>query len=294
VDLHQLQTFVIVAQEENVTRAAERLYLSPPAVSAHISALEAELNVRLFLRSSKGMRLTDEGHALRTRAEQILSATREMVEHARAFQDQLSGVLDVGINASPSYLRLAPLTLAIRSVHPALNLHFVESISGRIIDAVLNRRMDAGYLFGPPPPAGLCSVPLTQANLVIAAPAAWENQLEDANWGDIAALPWITQDEYCPFQDLADSLFRERGLSPQQTVQVSSEATKLALVTSGVGLALLEESEAVEAAQAGRIAIWHSESVECALSFVYLASREDDPLIRALVDAVVCAWQSQD
>jgi DNA-binding transcriptional LysR family regulator len=294
VDLHQLQTFVIVAQEENVTRAAERLYLSPPAVSAHISALEAELKVRLFLRSSKGMRLTDEGQALRTRAEQILSATRDMVDHARTFQDQLSGVLDVGVNAPSSFLRLAPLTLAIRSVHPALNLHFVESISGRIIDAVLNGRMDAGYLFGPPPTPPICSIPLTQARLVIGAPAAWASQLETAGWEEIAALPWITQGEYCPFQNLADLLFRTRGLSPQQTVQVSSEATKLALVTSGVGLALLEESEAVEATRAGQIAIWHSEPIECALSFVYLASREDDPLILALVDAVLCAWKFQD
>jgi DNA-binding transcriptional LysR family regulator len=291
MDLHQLRTFIAVAQEENVTRAAERLYLSPPAVSAHISALEAELNVRLFQRSSKGMRLTDEGRALRSRAEQILAATRDMVEHARVLQNELSGALRVGVNASPSYLRLADLALTLQAEHPHVSLHFVESVSGRIIDALLSDRLDAGYLFGPPPHSAIHTVPLTQARLVIAAPAGWADQVEGAGWSDLAALPWIAQDDYCPFQEMVDSLFRARGLSHHQRLQASSEATKLALVASGVGLALLEETEAVEAAQAGKIAIWDEEPLECPLSFAYLASRQHDPLIGALVDAMRCAWE---
>ena len=79
VSLLQLETFVAVAEERNVGRAARRLHLSQPPVSRHLSALEAELGTRLFERTSRGMRLLPAGQALLPRARDILGA----VEAAR-------------------------------------------------------------------------------------------------------------------------------------------------------------------------------------------------------------------
>jgi len=61
MELYQLKTFVTVAEEGHLTRAAERLFTSQPAISAHIKSLEEELGVTLFHRTPKGMQLTTEG-----------------------------------------------------------------------------------------------------------------------------------------------------------------------------------------------------------------------------------------
>ena len=74
MEYYHLRTFVAVAEEEHLTRAAERLNASLPAVSAHIRGLEEELGVVLFSRTPKGMRLTDEGRALLVEARQALPA----------------------------------------------------------------------------------------------------------------------------------------------------------------------------------------------------------------------------
>src|SRR4030095_15016002 len=74
MELYQLRTFIVVAEEGNVTRAAARLGLTPPSVSAQIKHLEEELHVQLFVRTSQGMCLTDHGIHLRSKGEHNLQA----------------------------------------------------------------------------------------------------------------------------------------------------------------------------------------------------------------------------
>ena len=76
MDLYQLRTFLTVAEEGHLTRAAEKLFTSQPAVSTHIRVLEEELGVQLFERSAKGMTLTAQGTALREHARRIVDATQ--------------------------------------------------------------------------------------------------------------------------------------------------------------------------------------------------------------------------
>ena len=73
-----MRTFVTVAEEGHLTRAAGRLFTSQPAISAHIKALEEELGVPLFVRTPKGMQLTKEGELLKAQAEKALDTIKEM------------------------------------------------------------------------------------------------------------------------------------------------------------------------------------------------------------------------
>ena len=85
MELYQLRTFAMVADEGNLSRAAKRLHASQPAVSAQIKALEEELGVHLFLRTPKGMTLTADGLRLREHAGQV------RVGHALGQQHQPDG-----------------------------------------------------------------------------------------------------------------------------------------------------------------------------------------------------------
>jgi len=290
VELYQLRTFVIVAEEKNVTRAAKRLFMTPPAVSAHIKALEEELNVTLFVRTPQGMQITEKGLLLRTKAEQTLRAAQDIVNHATQMQDYLMGRLAIGLNGSPGFLRVGQLVSQMGVNYPGIDLAFASSVSGKIIEDLQTGNLDVGYIFGTSPVDAVVSHCLATVELVIAAPRQWESQVEIATWKDIADLPWIYSTIYCPFQVIIDGLFEQRGLKCRRAVQSEDDLTKYELVSSGVGLALLERHEAEEGVAAGKITIWKTDPIQCELSFAYLRERKQDPLIMALEAEMIRIW----
>jgi DNA-binding transcriptional LysR family regulator len=292
VDLQQLRTFVVVAEEKSVTKAAKRLFLTPPSVSMQIKTLEDELGVQLFVRTSKGMALTIQGSQLKARAEQTLQAAQEMRQYAAAMQEQLLGAIRFGLNATPHLLRIAPVITQIRARYPGITVTFEHSVSGKILSALQEHTLDIGYVFGPIPAATLTGQRVCMVDLVVAAPIRWAGRVQQAYWEDLAALPWIVADEYCPFQDLVAQQFAQRHLDYQRVVQASDEATRLELVSAGVGLALLEQSEASTAADEGKLVMWETAAIPCALSLVYARERQHEPLIKTVAQAVLEVWRS--
>jgi len=290
MELHHLRTFVVVAEEGNVTRAVRRLFMTPPAVSAHIKALEDELNISLFVRTPHGMQITEKGAVLRVKADQILRAAQDLVNRATQMQDYLIGRLAIGLNASPNLLRVAPLVTHMRDACPGIELAFATSVSGTIIDHLQHHVLDSGFIFGASPCESVVALPLAVVDLVIAAPKTWEERVQGAGWDDLARLPWICSTGYCPFQGIVDDLFQQRQLTCQPIVQSDDEMTKRELVSAGVGLALLERSEAEQAAREGSLVIWPSDPIPCELSFAVAKDRQDDPLVAALKSQVLAAW----
>lgn len=290
MELHHLKTFVIVAEERNLTRAADRLYMTPPSVSAHIKALEDELGVTLFVRKPQGMEITEHGEILRVKAEKILNSTREMVNLSKKLQASLTGTTRIGLSATSVYQRAAKLISQMQKEHPDIELTFNASCTHKIIQGLKNHSMDAGYMFGAIEDEAITGYELDIADLVITAPAAWKDQVAEAGWKEIAALPWIGSSYYCPFQTAAEKLFKKRKLAMNHVVWMDDEFNKCALVEAGVGLALLERSEAEQAALGGKIFIWKTEPIKCKLSWVYLRNRGDDPLIAALTAEVLNIW----
>lgn len=292
MELYQLRTFVIVAEEGNLTRAAQRLFMTPSSVSVQIKALEDELNVSLFVRTPRGMEITEKGKLLRTKAEQTLQAAQDLVNHATEMQHHLMGSLQIGLNAAPNFLKIAQLVAAMQEDCPGIALSFVASVSGKIIDSLKDGSLDVGYIFGASPCAEVRACRLGTADLVIAGPKQWQTELESADWAGIAGMPWIFSTIYCPFEVMTDRLFQRRGLARRQTVHAGDEATKCELVGAALGLALLEKSEANQAAQAGKIVIWETEPIQCELCLAYLARRGDDPLIRVVRATALKIWDN--
>ncbi len=290
MELNHLKTFVVVAEEKNVTRAAERLFMTPPSVSAHIKALEDELNVTLFVRKPQGMEITEHGEVLRLKAEKILNSAREMVNLSQKLQASLTGTNRIGLSATAGFQRASKLTGQMQKAFPDVELTFVTSSTYKIIQGLKNHSLDAGYIFGPIEDDTLTGYPLGAADLVVAAPLAWKDRITNARWSDIAALPWISSTSYCPFQVIAEKIVKKKKLVLQQVVRTDDEATKYELVRMGVGLCLLEKGEAEQAAAEGKIMVWHTDPISCKVSWVHLKNRKDDPLISALTTEVLKVW----
>mgnify|MGYP000857569295 CR=1 FL=1 len=100
MDIYQLRTFVTVAREGSITRAATLLHLSQPAVSAHIKAMEDALELSLFERTPRGMSLTPEGQRLLSKAQQTLAAHEDLMAEAARSKGELSGKLRLGAGSN--------------------------------------------------------------------------------------------------------------------------------------------------------------------------------------------------
>ncbi|MBL8061804.1 MAG: LysR family transcriptional regulator [Anaerolineales bacterium] len=291
MELNHLKTFIAVAEEKNVTKAAERLYMTPPSVSAHIKALEDELGVSLFIRKPQGMEITEHGEILRIKAEKILNSAREMVNLSKKLQTSLTGSTHIGLSATSSFQRAAKLINNMQNEYPDIELTFLASYTYKIIQGLKNHSMDAGYIFGPVEDEALVGHPLATADLVIVAPAEWKARVAEAGWAEIAALPWVGSTVYCPFQVILEKLFKKRKLVMNHVVRADNEGNKCELVQAGIGMALLEKSEAEEAEANGKLYIWKTEPITSKVSWVYLKNRKDDPLLSALTNEVMKVWE---
>ena len=290
MELNHLQTFIVVAEEGNVTRAAERLFMTPSSVSAHIKALEDELNITLFVRKPQGMEITEHGSILRARAESIVRGAQDMVDLSAKLQDSLTGKARIGLNTNIKFLRAASLIAAMRQSYPQVDLVFEATSTGRTFPSLRERSLDAGFIFGDAPDKFIVTHSLFKAELVVAAPITWQSQIARASWKDMALLPWIYPTTYCAFHSIVDKTFKRDRISYQQAVTSDDNLTKLELVSAGIGLALLEKTEAEEAMAEGKITIWDRRSFDCDLSWAYLKNRREDPLICALTNEVLKTW----
>lgn len=292
MELLHLRTFIVVAEEENLTRAAQRLYLTPPTVSAHVKALEEELNVMLFIRSSTGMQLTEKGILLKEKALATLNAAQNLVNHATELQENLIGQLRFGLNASSRLLRIPQLISELETACPGIQLELSSSSTGKLLKQLQKQHLDISFIFDPPPQPEITALPLQDVELAIAVPAIWKDKIQQQNWEELSRLPWVCTDGYCPFQRLIESRFEELDLTFERLVMSDDERTKLDLVRDGVGISLLEYDALEEDVQQNRIIIWKKEMFSAHLHLAFLNRRSEDPLLKALLAVALDIWKS--
>lgn len=290
MELYQLRTFVTVAEEGHLTRAADRLHTSPPAVSSHIKALEEELGVPLFARTPKGMTLTPAGELLRRQAEHTLAAASEFLLQAKQLHKEVVGEARVALNTNAAFLRVAELHGLLAQRYPRLDVTFLDSNSGDILEDIRDEKLDAGFFFGEHHPPEVAALRLYETEMAIVSPIAWKERVERASVAEIAALPWITTTTRCPYFRVINKLFESHGLAQASVVTADQEAAVHALVESGVGIALVRGDEAQVLERAGHCCRWPGTVPKIPLQFGYSQRREHDPLIHALKETAQAVW----
>lgn len=291
VDLNRLRTFVTVAREGNLTRAADILCLSQPAVSGQVKALEDELGLKLFRRFSRGMELTQAGRALLNEAEQAITSALHVKARAQTLREGVGGELRIGTITEPAILRLGQTLGRLSSKHPGLRLSLLQGISGDVIEWAIEGRIDAGYVIGAPDDPRVIAVQVAPVTLRVVAPAAWASRIRGLDWAGIAKLPWIATPAKCSFSRLANQMFARHTVRLQATVEADQEHTLRGLVASGVGLTVLREDVALEAQAAGEVVIWKPGIEVSHLYFIFAREREATPALRAMLDAVNDVWE---
>lgn len=295
VYLHQLRTFCVVAEEENISRAAQRLFLSAPSVSAHIKALEDELGLPLFVRGSRGMSLTEAGHALWEDAEDVLARVDSMRQRAHTLADLVAGTLRIGINNPPETLRLNALIGRLSERHPSLRFETEFGPSRTILAGVTDKQLDVGFFEGPLPPGDLESVPLEQRRLILIAPSAWGEELAAAPVRELQRRPWIFVSEGCSYFAAGQRWSERHQLQLNARIRVSpDDRTTISLVADGLGLSIVSR-EALEAnAYRDSVAILPQFEDAVLLSLAYRQDRKETSLVKAVLGVVRELWSVGD
>ncbi|HJU71721.1 MAG TPA: LysR family transcriptional regulator [Paucimonas sp.] len=291
MDLIQLRAFVTVAQEGNLTRAAERLHLTQPAVSLQIKSLQAALQLQLFVRMPGGMALTDDGAKLLPYAQRVIASMAEFRQGADALHSTLSGTLAIGTILDPEFTRLGAFLKRLVETYPQLSTELQHGMSGWVLQQVKSGALDVGYYLGTPGKE-FHHQTLTSFTYNVVAPQGWKNRVAGKDWPALAKLPWIWSPPESAHNRLLTRIFAQCKATPNKVALVDQEPSMLDLVKSGVGLSLVRESIALREAHAHGLVIADAVSLSTELSFITLAKRRHEATIAAVFTLLTNVWSS--
>lgn len=293
-DLKLLRALVVVAREGNVTRAADILNLSQPAVSFQLRKLGQLSGLVLFKRTATGLELTKDGALLATKAEQVLGSVQDFNRLLQTMRTHLQGTLRVGTIIDPEFTRLGAFLQQMLQVGPGVSTSLRHGISGEVLDYLRNDTLDVGFYLGDldqPADAEQFHVRhLSTLTYCVVAPPALLGSAKDYDWRELAALPWIGTPPASVHNRLLAKVFDRMGLRQNQVAQVDQESSMLAMVRTGVGLSLARESIALREAQSGNVTILTGKRLDTSLSFLCLAQRRDDPVVQLAFEAIDDVW----
>ncbi|MFD0485374.1 LysR family transcriptional regulator [Kineococcus sp. GCM10028916] len=244
MELRALECFVAVSDEGSFSRAAERLGIAQPSVSQQVRKLEAELDLVLFERGSRGVVLSAAGADLLASARRVLTAKGDLQAAASERAGQLTGTLDVGVVDGLEVTALPQALGVLRSRHPLLELRLQDGMSRDLLDRLASRHLDAVVIAQPPRalPEQLGSrLLLEEEVVVVGAGAATAEDAGDPERVQLKAVaPQLTV-SYPPgsgVRSLIDAAAREVGATLRFPYTSNDPALHTALVRAGLGGAL--------------------------------------------------------
>ncbi len=292
MDLKHIRTFAAVARVGNLTRAAEHLHLTQPALSLQLKSFQEALDLPLFTRTAQGLAPNADGRALLPSAQRVLDALEDFERAIGALRTTVQGELRLGTILDPEFLRLGATLQYLVQHYPKIRPTLRHGMSGSVGRQVRAGELDVGFFLGPRDAArgqpALHALPLAGFSYYVVAPKGWGPQLAGRDWRDIAALPWIWTPPDSVHHRLLAAKFAELGVTPNTVAD--QEASMLDLVRSGVGLTLARDSIALRESQAHGLALAPDLSIQAELAFITLAARREEPLVMAAFDAVRAAF----
>ncbi|MDR3014261.1 MAG: LysR family transcriptional regulator [Delftia acidovorans] len=245
MDLRHMRYFLALAQEQSVSRAAQRLHMAQPPLSRQMRQMEEDLGVELFVRTSRGIELTEAAHSLLRDVPNILELARLARERALRAGRGLLGDLDVGIFGSGVLSVIPRLIGSFHTQRPEVRIRLHNLTKGEQIQALREHRIQVGFHRLPP------AEPDLAVRLVLREPmyvGMHESHPLSTRAGiyirDLERQPMILYPN-TPLAGLAQEViaaFRREKVQIEVMQEVEDVTTSIALVSAGLGLCITPES----------------------------------------------------
>jgi len=291
MELYQLKSFLTIADEKNLTRAAETLHLSQSALSSQIKLLEEELGVPLFSRTSRGMAITDQGRILMTHAQDVLEAAGQLQQRAEAMSRGITATISIGLNTDPGFLRISATNQRLNLLHKDTNIIFHLCQSADTPQKLRHGQIDLGFFYGENQNTDIDSFIIKQVRTCVVIPNKFNQEGKDLDWPEVAELPWIWVDNNFPFFKLLQDKIQDYRTLPNQSVTAVDEQIVRELVAAGQGVAIMRDDEARALAENGQVSIWSNGWGEIPLCLGWMAGRGEEKSIKDAREVIEYMWR---
>jgi DNA-binding transcriptional LysR family regulator len=275
VQLAQVEGFLEVARLGNVSRAATTLRITQPALTNRLQALEEELGQPLFVRTRRGVRLTEAGQAFRPYAQQAVGALGRGAEQVAEIGSGSGGELVIGAAPAVSTYVLPHVLVRYATMHPGVRLVVRTGHSEEIADMLVRDEINVG-LGRPVRAPQLVGRPIYDDELVLVVapdhPLAAHDTVPRSVLGEV---PLILFDRSSSYFELTSGIVREAGVRPRGVMELDNVEAAKRMVAAGLGVALLPRTSVAEDIAAGRLASSRIEGVGIGARHIVALRRAD-------------------
>lgn len=223
MNLNQLRIFYESARLENFSKAAERLYITQPAVSAQIKQLEEFFDVKLFNTLGRRVHLTEAGKVLLDSAQKIFEAEREAEAAMQDIRELKSGSLHIAVTKDYAPYVIPRYVSRFHALHPGISIHLSEGSSAEIMEELSTFKHELAIVGGTVFPKWVVGMTFrTEELLLVAAPNHPIASQGSVTVEDLARMPLILREEGSTSRSLVMDMFKARDLSPNIAYEASN------------------------------------------------------------------------
>ena len=242
MELRQLEYFLMVSDLTSFTRAAERLYVSQPAVTNAVRSLEEELGIQLFDRSQRKVSLTTEGKIFYRHIQNIMQGISTTLSEINDLKSHNRGHLTIGVTPLAGIPSTSRLLAEFRTAYPNISISLVEDNVRTLLELLHTNKLDFAFVFDLPEQeqARLHCLPLPQEELMVCC--SRYHRLCRMNSVTLAALTeesFLLMETHCHFRRLLVKHFEEADSMPPVSMECSQVQLLKSLVAAEAGLSIL-------------------------------------------------------
>ena len=263
MNLKQLEAFVQVAEGGSFSKAARELYLTQPTISAHISSLEKELNVRLFVRNTKEVSLSDNGKDLYKYAKQMVDLQGKIEEHFGMRKDSGKHCITIAASTIPAQYLLPKVLMRFNEKFPEEQFKIKETDSAQVVTQIVDCMADVGFTGTVLEKKHCKYIPFYKDELVIIAPNMEKyRRIQEECPNDISWLERehvIMREEGSGTRKEAEKQLRSAGVNMADLeiiASIENQETIKKSVRQGMGVSILSRLAATDEAKAGQMLIF--------------------------------------
>jgi LysR family nitrogen assimilation transcriptional regulator len=248
MDVRQLRNFVVIVDSGSVSKAAERLHIAQPSLSAQLRGLEDELQAQLLVRSAQGVTPTEAGKALYRHARVVLRQMEQIRQEVREGGGSEAGPVAVGFPTTIAAILAVPLFARVREQYPGIRLQIFESMSGYIGELLANGRLDLAMLFRDSETRGISVMPLFDEELYVlggqrACPEIYEDaEQTTCGLARLANVPIVAPSASNGLRLLIERSFAQANAELNIVADIDSLPTLIDIARSGEACSILPAS----------------------------------------------------
>lgn len=240
ISLRQLRYFEALSQHRHFGKAADACAISQPALSLQMKTLEKSIGAPLIERGTRQVRLTAIGETFALRVRDVLRSVDELTEFGRSHAGKLTGGFRIGVIPTAAPYLLPFIIETILKRYPGLDIRPKEAITPKLIDGLLDARLDAAVVALPASEQSLSHAPLIEEEFYLVRPAA-DIRKPVPSSDSLKEMRLLLLEEGHCFRDQALTYCNMSSSAPRSLMEGSSLSTLVQMVAAGIGVTLIPE-----------------------------------------------------